>query len=105
MNYLAWLTWLASFSTKLPAIFAELEKIVAAVQAIIALTGGTVPDESLEMVQVSSAEAEAETEVACLLAGPNAAFDGTRLRKLFAFLKDSGLIEVLVTILAKSAGA
>jgi hypothetical protein len=100
VDYLAWLNWLIALGPKLPAVYAEIEKIVASVKAIIELFGGApAADGTLALASVSTAEAEAEIQVAALLAGPNAAFDGTRLRAIFQFLNENReLLKFLVSL-------
>ncbi len=104
-KYLAFITWLVAFGTKLPKILAALETLVEAI-------AGTVPapppgEDSLQLVCDTTAATEigepikaqvleAETKVANLVAGPNAAWDGSRLRGLFKFLQESGLLDILL---------
>jgi hypothetical protein len=101
MNYLALLKLFLALGPKLPAVWLEVQKIIAAAQAIFGIvkpaveTGGT-----LEAIDLSPDEAEAEAAVAYILAGPNAAFDGAILRRVFAFAKaNPWLMDALAALL------
>lgn len=103
MNRLAFLTWLISLGPKLPQLFAELEKIVAAVTAIAGIVGKPAPDTGgLEVLELSAEEQAAEAEVAALIAGPTAAFDGSRIRALVKFYQDNkALFDFLFGLIGK----
>jgi hypothetical protein len=81
VKYLNFLKVLIALGPKLPAILAALQALIDAIGAVKPVEGG------LEIVQPTIEETEAEEQVACLVAGPAGAFDGTRLRGIFAFLK------------------
>jgi hypothetical protein len=99
VQYLKFLQVLIALGPKLPAILAALQALFDAISAAIpAPTEGT-----LELAHPSTSEMEAEQVVAAMVAGPNAAFDGSRLRGLYKFLNDSGLLAVLISVLAKGA--
>jgi len=106
VQYLKFLQILIALGPKLPAILAWLQ---AGFELLKGLLPTPVPEDSgsLQMVQADECAAEAERlegEVAAIVAGPNAAFDGTRLRGLFKFLQDSGLLTILIGILTKTGG-
>jgi hypothetical protein len=99
VQYLKFLQVLIALGPKLPAILAALQSLFDAISAAIpAPTEGT-----LEVSHPSTSEMEAEQTVAAMVAAPNAAFDGSRLRGLYKFLNDSGLLAVLISVLAKGA--
>lgn len=90
MNYLFWLQLLVSLGQNLGPILDAVEALYNLVAAAVPKNAVT---DGLEMVDLSAEEQAAEAQVAALVAGPNAAFDGSRLRRLFKFLKDSGGLE------------
>jgi hypothetical protein len=105
VDYLKWLKLLASMGDKLPAI-------IAWIQQGFELFGGLFPSTPvsggggvLQFTADNPDVIEAEAQVAALLtpAGSQAAFDGSRLRNLFKFLNDSGLLTVLIGLLGKGA--
>lgn len=105
MKYLAFLQALLALGDKLPAILAELEIIAAAIARVTTLVTGEMPAGTLGVMAADPEEEQAEAQIAALVAGPNAAFDGSRLRGLFKLLKDSGALDVLVSVLlAKATG-
>jgi hypothetical protein len=93
--YLKWLQVLIALGPKLPAILAALQALFDAIASAIPAPAGSA-EGSLQVVQPSTAELEAEQQVAALVAGPNAAFDGSRLRALFTFLQATGLLDALL---------
>jgi hypothetical protein len=98
ISYAAFLTWLLAFKDQLPAILADIETAVTAIMSAYERIKGSLPAQAFEL---SDEEQKLETDLAVAMAGPNAAWDGSRLRALFQFAKDSGLLEVIVKTLTK----
>lgn len=98
MNYAAFLAWLLSFKDELPAILNDIQAAVELLMSAYQRVKGTLPAESFEL---TDEEASLETDVAVAVAGPNAAFDGTKLRAAWKFLNDSGLLPIIVSLLTK----
>lgn len=106
-KYLAFLKALLQFRDKLPRIFDWINEGLALFGELFALPPAS-GDDSLAMLAPDADASEvlaAEAQVAELLtpAGAQAAFDGSRLRALFKFLQDSGLLNVLIGAAAKAA--
>lgn len=116
-TYLAWLKWLLALGANVAPLIALLTEFYERLKPLLpALPAPAAPgdDGGLEITQqlceptaITEVEQElvadvltAESEVANLVAGPNAAFDGSRLRALFAFLQSSGLLDVLIKLFA-----
>ena len=96
-QYLDWLRLLASLRDKLPPIFAALQALVKAINdAFPAPTPGI-----LELNEITPEVEAAEAAVVALVAGENAAFDGSRLRAIYTFLKETGLLDIFTAILLK----
>lgn len=99
MSYLKFLQVLITLGPKLPAIFAALQGLVDAI------SDAWPSEQTLEVVSSTDEELACECQVAEIVAGPNAAFDGSGLRRLFKFLQESGLLDALMTtLLAKATG-
>lgn len=98
ITYAAFITWLLSFKDELPAILAEIETAVAALMSAYERIKGTLPAAAVEL---SDEESQLETDLAVAVAGPNAAFDGSKLRALFKFAQDTGLLQIIVSMLTK----
>jgi hypothetical protein len=86
MSYFDFLTKLLS-SGKIAAILKWIEEGLA-------IFNPNAP--ALATVTPTDAELKLEGEIAVAVGGPNAAFDGSRLRALFKFLQDSGLLAILL---------
>ena len=101
MSYQDFLKALIALGPKLPTVWAEIEKMIAAVKAIAGIVQpAAAAAGALELNEISPDEAEAEAAVACILAGPNAAFDGAILRGLYGFAKaNPWLLDALLALL------
>lgn len=103
-TYKDFLLALLALGPKLPKVWDELQAIVAHVQALIGLVmppNETPAAGTLSIVQALPDELELETRLALHLAGPTAAFDGTILRGVFAFLRDNPALFTLIMSLLK----
>jgi hypothetical protein len=98
MTYAAFITWLLSFKDELPAILADIEAAVSALMSAYERIKGTLPAASVEL---NDEELKLETDLAVAMAGPNAAWDGSKLRALFKFAQDSGLLPIIISLLTK----
>lgn len=98
ISYAAFLTWLLAFKDELPAVLADIETAVTALMSAYERIKGTLPGSQMEL---SPEETVLEGKLAAAVAGPNAAWDGSKLRALFKFAQDSGLLEVIVKMLTK----
>lgn len=103
-TYKDFLLALLAIGPRLPKIWDELQAIVAHVQALIGLV--MPPDKTpaagtLSIVQPTLDETELESTIAYKLAGPTAAFDGSILRGVFAFLRDNPQLLTLIMSLLK----
>ena len=98
ITYAAFITWLLSFKDKLPEILAKIEAGVSALMSAYELIKGTLPAAAFEL---SDEELQLETDLAVAMAGPNAAWDGSKLRALFKFAQDSGLLPIIISLLTK----
>jgi hypothetical protein len=98
ITYAAFITWLLSFKDELPAILADIETAVTALMSAYERIKGTLPAAAVEL---SDEETQLETSLATAVAGPNAAFDGSKLRALFKFAQDSGLLPIIISMLTK----
>ena len=89
MPYLDWLKLLLALGPKLAVIWPIVQRMIADFRELVAIVKGTTTEEpgTPSVMEVVTAEAETETQVAALLAGPNAAFDGTLLRGVWSFLQ------------------
>lgn len=99
MTYLKWLKLLLQAREKLQPLLAEIQKImdaVAAIRALFPAAAQPAPSE-LELVEPTADECALEEQIALELGGETAAFDGSRLRAIFKFVKDNP--ELLKTIL------
>jgi hypothetical protein len=103
VKYLSFLQALVNLGDKLPAILAELEIIAASIGRLTTLVTGELPAGTLGVMAADPEEEQAEAQIAAIVAGPNAAFDGSKLRGLFKLLKDSGALDVLVSLLLSKA--
>ncbi len=102
MSYLTFLQKLLALGDKLPAIFAAVQKIVADVQALIALVSPPAADTGLQFTAVGADEEAAELKVAQALAGDGAFFDLATLRAVWDFCqKNPWVLELLTKIFAK----
>jgi hypothetical protein len=99
VNYLALLKLFIGLGPKLPAVWSEIQKIVAAVHGIVGIVKPAAAG-TLEVIELSPDEAEAEAAVAYMLAGGAAAFDSMVLRRLFALAKTNPwLMDALFALL------
>lgn len=80
---------LLSLGPKLPEIWTKLTAIWALVQEVLAIVRPAAQPGTLAIVDVTADEAALESQVALAIAGPGAAFDGSLLRRLFAFARDN----------------
>lgn len=96
-NYLGFLSVLIALGTKLPTIWPLVQawivattNLVTAVKGVITIPAPAEPlPGTLSLYQPTAEELELEGQVAALIipAGSQAAFDGSRLRALFAFVQ------------------
>ena len=106
-SYLDFLKVLLTLGPKLPALLAQVQKIIAEVKTLIGLA---VPAESAGELAVFAPDAEAETlegQVAASLAaaGSQALFDGSVLRSAWTFINQHPeLLSLLLGILSKAKG-
>lgn len=98
ITYAAFLTWLLAFKDELPSILADIQIAVEALMTAYERIKGTLPASQWEP---SEEEARLEGDVAVAVSGTNAAWDGSRLRALFQFAKDSGLLPIIISMLTK----
>jgi hypothetical protein len=98
MTYAAFLTWLLAFKDELPSIIADIQLAIESLMSAYERIKGTLPASQWEP---EPEEAKLEGDVATALAGSNAAWDGSRLRALFQFAKDSGLLPIIISMLTK----
>lgn len=111
-NYLGFLSVLIALGTKLPALWPLVQawilattNLINAVKGVITIPAPAEPAEpagGLQLVEATAEELELEGQVAALIipAGSQAAFDGSRLRALFQFVKDNPeLVSWLFTLL------
>jgi hypothetical protein len=103
ITYAAFLTWAIGFSTRLPAILQKLDAAIAQIVDLIGLATGTTPPISQAVMQPTPEEEALERQVATLVVGPTGAWDGSRLRAIWKFANDSGLLAILMSLLTKSA--
>lgn len=100
MSYLTFLQKLLALGDKLPAIFAAVQKIIADVQALIALVSpAPVADTGLQFTAVGADEETAELAVAKAIGGDTGLFDLSALRAVFQFLRDNPALLELVKLL------
>ena len=101
-DYLKWLKLLASLGDKLPAIIAWIQQGFELFKDLFPTTPTT---GVLQLAAYDADVLEAEAAVAALLtpSGSQAVFDGSRLRALWKFLNESGLLTVLIGLLGKGA--
>lgn len=111
VTYAAFLSWLLSFTTRLPAILKKLDALIEAAIGVAEEALGETPPVALaikgapanqQLLMPSDEEVALEGQVAQLVAAPNAAFDGSRLRAAWKFLNDSGLLPVIISLLTKA---
>lgn len=102
MSYLKLLQTLAALGPKLVLLWPEIQKIIAAVQAIAGIMGQPAAETgTLAVMEVVREEAEAEVQVAALLAGETGAFDGTILRSVWSFMAKHPEVAALIWKLLK----
>ncbi len=108
--YLKFLPWLIAFGKNLPAILDALEVLVNLLSpppaepgesGTLAMTEATIDGQS-----VTAEVLEAESQVLALTVpeGSQALGDGTRLRRIFKFLQDSGLLDALLSRIPAPTG-
>jgi hypothetical protein len=109
-RYLALINLLLSYGPKLKLAWPKIMQVIELLRSIAAdlgLQSALEPSEGgtlgLEAECNDTAVLEAESKLGQLLAadGAEAAFDGTRLRRLWKFLEDSGLDDLLISILTR----
>lgn len=119
MQYLDFLKALLALGPKLPEVFSRVQRIIAEVMELVAIVRGPSPnDGGLEHVgytealvdgkPVTAEILDAEREVLALTTGAGegseALFDGTALRRLFAFAAaNPQLLALLVSLLKGGA--
>lgn len=99
VTYAAFLSWLIAFGQQLPTILGLLNEAIAKLTELASVVRGTLPE---AVYSPTDEDVALEGQVAELVAGPNAAFDGSRLRAIFKFANDSGLLPVIISLLTKS---
>jgi hypothetical protein len=106
VKYLDFLKVLLALGPKLAVVWPDVLIIFEAAKRIFATVQEQSPsDGSLNLLDATTEEMETETAIAAALVGEGslAVFDGSRLRGLFKFAKDSGLLDALLAMLAKKA--
>ncbi len=98
ITYAAFITWLLAFKDAVPAVLEKLETAIGALMDAYELIKGTLPASQMSL---TDEELSLEGDLAVAVAGTNAAWDGTRLRALFQFAKDSGLLPIIIQLLTK----
>lgn len=89
MKYIAFLRFVLSFGTDISKFLDALEKLLGVIQPRLPTPQ---VGAGLEMTEVSAEEEAVEAEIGQLLGGPTAAWDGTRIRRIFKLLNDIGLL-------------
>ncbi len=94
MGYLTFLKALIAAGPKLAVLWPKVTAAIEAVKALVAAVNELIPPPTptpgvLAIVNPTSAEAEAETKIAHLIAGEQGAFDGTILRSIWQFVRDN----------------
>lgn len=111
VTYSAFLTWLLAFTTRLPAVLKKLDVLIEDAVSFAEEALGQIPAVALpikgapanqQLILATDEEQALEGQVAQLVAGPDAVFDGSRLRAVWKFANDSGLLAVLMSLLTKS---
>jgi len=100
VTYAAFLTWLLSFAQQLPTVLSLLQEAADKLAEVATLVRGTLPEPIFEL---TDEDTELEGKLALAVAGPNGAFDGSRLRAAWKFLNESGLLPVIISLLTKAA--
>lgn len=105
MSYLDLLKLLVSFGPKLKLAWPILLAIFEQVQALAELFRPETAPGELAITEVSGDELAAEAEIGQLIAvdGAQSAFDGSRLRGVFKWAKDAGLLDLLIGLVVKAA--
>lgn len=105
MSYLEFLKLLVSFGPKLKAAWPILLAIFEQVQRLAEIFRPETAPGELAFVAPDPAELSAEAEVGQLISqdGTQSAFDGSRLRGVFKWAKDAGLIDLLIGLVVKAA--
>jgi hypothetical protein len=100
MTYAQFLYRLIALGPQIPEALARLERIIAEITELAAMFGSLFPQ---QVVDITDADLAAEDALAQAIASPGtqAAFDGSKLRAIFAFLQSTGLLNIL---LAKALG-
>ena len=101
MKYLEFLNLLVKLGPKLKDILAWLQQ---GLELFKSLSPTPATGDVLQVIQPTPEESALEGQVALLVAGESAAFDGSRLRELFKFLQNSGLGQAILAILLKAVG-
>lgn len=108
LSYLDFLKALLAAGPKLatlwPKITAAIEAVKALVLAVNELIPTSTPPGTLSMSGLTPAEAEAETQIAHVIAGAQGAFDGTILRTVWEFLRSHPeLLTWLLNLLSRGS--
>lgn len=98
--YLSFLQWVLSLGPAIPTVIVEIQNIAESMQRIRIALGFVEPQPLTEEPAVVPQEiVDCENKIAEQLPsapGTQAMFDGSRLRKAFAFLQSSGLLDLLL---------
>jgi hypothetical protein len=109
-QYLKFLPWLIAFGKNLPAILDALETLLNLLSpepvqpgesGTLAMTEATFDGECMTAEVL---DAEAQVLALTVPEGSQAIGDGSRLRRIFTFLKDSGLLDLLLSRIPTPTG-
>lgn len=108
-SYAAFLGWLVSLGPKLQSGWALIQAWIAATVAVVdwaksLAPAGTVPPlqpGELSQFSLTNDERQMEASIGSVVAGENAAFDGSILRKAWAFFQSHPELLTLLISLAK----
>lgn len=104
-RYAAFLSFLLTLGPKLQAIWPKLQAWVATTTDLVTAVKGLIPSTTpaagtLSICVPTDEELALEGQVAELIAGPNAAFDGSLLRALWQFGRENpALLQFLISLL------
>lgn len=102
MSYSMWLSWLLATGPKLPKVFEHVTKGTEEFRQAAILLSGAI-SESVYVPTGEELALEGQIAQALTTNGSQAAFDGSRLRGIFKFLNDSGLLQILIQVLTKTS--
>ena len=100
VNYLSWLQKLLEYGPRLKEAWPIIQRLADDIEQLLAVFK---PEQSLAFtealcVESTDEEAAAEVAIGALIAGENAAWDGSRLRKIFELIK---LLQTVLDMLPK----